>query len=433
MTYTLSSPRYRNILCWIVGYANTIAMVAGIASINWACALQIATAVDIGSGGRSILTNGQSYGIFCALIFSEAIICSFGTKLIARLQTTYVFANILLCLVVIVALPIATPKELKNTASYVFGNFTNSSEWPDGLAFIIGLLPPLWTICGYDSVIHISEESHNPAMAAPWGIVGSIVVAGVLGWVINVMLAFCMGPDLSAILSTPSNQPMAQIFLNSFGSSWTLVIWSFIILVQYMLCTSGVLVASRQSFAFARDGALPLSSILYQINTYTGTPVNTVLFDCLFALLVGLLAFLGPSAINAVFTASIAACYVAYMVPIAARFMFDNNFKPGPFSLGAFGPPIAAIGVTFMVFMVFVFCFPSNPGPDSVSMNYSSLVLGGVLLLAVAWYYLPVYGAVHWFHGPARNVEQSTASQVSVGLAIDEIIEEKIDKDDDMP
>ncbi len=39
---------------------------------------------------------------------------------------------------------------------------------------------------------------------------------------------------------------------------------------------SQVLAASRQTFAFSRDGALPLSGWLYRMNGYTKTPVNTV-------------------------------------------------------------------------------------------------------------------------------------------------------------
>jgi hypothetical protein len=64
-------------------------------------------------------------------------------------------------------------------------------------------------------------------------------------------------------------QPMAQIFLNSFGKTGTLAMWSFIILAQYMMGSSMVrfflfpqslgersplidsqmLAASRQTFA----------------------------------------------------------------------------------------------------------------------------------------------------------------------------------------
>lgn len=49
---------------------------------------------------------------------------------------------------------------------------------------------------------------------------------------INVSLALCMGSDLSNVLGSTVNQPMIQIFLSSFGKSRTLVLWSFVILVQ---------------------------------------------------------------------------------------------------------------------------------------------------------------------------------------------------------
>lgn len=48
------------------------------------------------------------------------------------------------------------------------------------------------------------------------------------------------------------------------------------------------------------------------MNGYTKTPVNTVFFTCSFAILLGLLAFAGPSAINAVFSLSTVALYIAY-------------------------------------------------------------------------------------------------------------------------
>jgi amino acid transporter len=98
--------------------------------------------------------------------------------------------------------------------------------------------------------------------------------------------------------------------------------------------SNSLLVGSRQTFAFARDGALPFSRYLYRINDYTKTPVNTVWFDTAFVLIVGLLAFVSTAAINAVFTIGLTASYVSYITPITTRFAFKNDFKPGPFHLG---------------------------------------------------------------------------------------------------
>lgn len=82
--------------------------------------------------------------------------------------------------------------------------------------------------------------------------------------------------------------------------------------------------------------ALPFSNYLYRMNTYTKTPVNTVWFCALLSLALGLLAFAGPQAINAVFAISVTGLYIAYAIPIVARFTGDNEFKPGPFTLGVF-------------------------------------------------------------------------------------------------
>ena len=72
------------------------------------------------------------------------------------------------------------------------------------------------------------------------------------------------------------------------------------------------------------------------MNSFTGTPVNTVWFTAAISALLGLLSLAGPQAIGAVFALSVTGLYVAYSVPIVARFIFKNNFKPGPFHLGIF-------------------------------------------------------------------------------------------------
>ncbi|OSX57964.1 hypothetical protein POSPLADRAFT_1076097 [Postia placenta MAD-698-R-SB12] len=409
-THSLSSPRWRNLLAWIVGYANTIGSIASIASIDWGCAVQIMAAASIGSNESFSATSGQTFAVYTAIVLSHAIICCLGTKVLARLQTLYVVLNVLLCLAVIIALPAATPSEYRNSAAYAFGNFDNMNGWTNGYAFILSFLAPLWTICSFDSSVHISEEASNAAVAVPWAIVYAIGIAGVLGWAINVALAFCMGTDLDAIMGSSVGQPMAQIFFNSFGQKGTLAIWAFVVLVQYMMGSSMVLAASRQSFAFARDGALPFSSWLYRMNGFTGTPVNTVWFTCGFSILLGLLAFAGAQAINAIFSLSVVALYVAYAIPIAARFLGKNDFAPGPFNLGRFSGPVAFLAVAWMTFMGIVFLFPTSPQTDTADMNYAIVVLGGVLVLSLVWYYFPKYGGVHWFTGPVHTVEKTAAN-----------------------
>jgi hypothetical protein len=203
-----------------------------------------------------------------------------------------------------------------------------------------------------------------------------------------------------------------------------------------MMGSSMVLAASRQSFAFARDGALPFSSYLYRMNRFTKTPVNTVWFVVAFAIVLGLLSFAGAQAINAIFSISVTALYIAYAIPITARFAFKNDFKPGPFSLGIFVS--CRVGAYT--------CWPLIRGFEEPTGRYHCSVLHGIhghrLLLSddatdrcfehelhggcSRWYahlvyrlvLFPVYGGVHWFTGPVPNIgklgEESPSSRESV-------------------
>lgn len=248
----------------------------------------------------------------------------------------------------------------------------------------------------------------------------SIAMSVVLGWGINVSLAFCMGTDLESVLNSPIGQPMAQILYTSLGQRGALALWCLIISTLYIVTSNSLLVGSRQTFAFARDGALPFSRYLYRINGYTKTPVNTVWFDTVFVLVVGLLAFVSTEAINAVFTIGLTASYVSYITPITTRFAFKNDFKPGPFHLGKLSFPVAAIAVSSMVFMIIVFFFPSTPQTTAQEMNYTVVVLGGYMTLAIFWYYCPVYGGVHWFNGPIANLTPSMEGGLRDGNSVSE-------------
>jgi len=260
-----------------------------------------------------------------------------------------------------------------------------------------------------DSELHRT----NAAIAVPWAIVGAIGISGILGTAILIVLSFFMGTNMNVIVNDPIGQPMAVILFNSLGRKGTIALWAFIVIAQYMMGSSMLLAASRQSFAFSRDGALPFSRYLYPMNSYTGTPVNTVWFTATCAVLLGLLTFAGPAAISAIFSVSVVGAYVAYSIPISARFVFEstNNFQPGPFSLGRWGRPVAIIAVSFMSFISVALLFPTTPHTNASHMNYSVVVTGGVLLGSLLWYFFPKYGGVHWFRGPVPTIVESWALQ----------------------
>ncbi|PCH35537.1 APC amino acid permease [Wolfiporia cocos MD-104 SS10] len=429
--FQYASPRWRRLLAWVVGYSNTIGNIAGVTGVDWGCALQIMAAVNIGSNQTFSATIAQTFGVFTILVILHAMIASLATPIVARLQTVYVVLNVLLCLAIMIALPAATPAEFRNPARYAFGGLDNLSGWPDGFAFLLSFLAPMWTIIGFDSSLHISEEATNARKAVPLALISAASLAGLMGWAVNVAIAFRMGTDMESIMDSPIDQPMAvpnpirilhmTILFNSLGRKGTLIMWSFIITAQFFVGANTILASSRQVFAFARDGGLPLSRLLYRVNAHTQTPVNCAWFVAVIAILLGLLAFAGTHAISAVYSLGVCGQYIAYIIPIASRFAGGAQWRPGPFSLGRWGLIVAIIAVLWMVFAITILVFPSSPGPTSSDMNYTIAVLGGWLFLCLAYYYFPVIGGINWFHGPIGNI----SSGYGDAARIEDISQEK--------
>ncbi|KZV68533.1 APC amino acid permease [Peniophora sp. CONT] len=404
-THRLSSPRCRNLSSWLAGYINAVAYIAGVAGVDYSCAVQILAAASIGSDLGFIPTTGQTYAVFIAIVLTHCLLVGSRTSLVATLQLVAIAVNLILFMVFIIGFPTATPPELKNSAAFAFGDFENFYLWPNGFAFILSFLAPTWTISGFDSSVHVSEEARNAKTAVPWAVVSAVVLSAVLGWALNVVIAFNMGSDLASILESPYGQPMATILLNSFGKRGALAIWSFVILAQYMIGVSILTVSSRQNFAFSRDGAFPMSRYIYALNIRSGSPIYSVWVSGFLAALLGLLAFAGPAAIGAIFSLAVIGQYVSDSIPIVARFWGGQHLTPGPFSLGRLSLPVAAVAVSWMWFMTIILLFPTTAQTNAQEMNYSVVVIGGVVAFALAYYYFPKYGGVHWFEGPVSNLE----------------------------
>ncbi len=157
--------------------------------------------------------------------------------------------------------------------------------------------------------------------------------------------------------------------------------------------------------------------------------MNAVWAAAFIALLLGLLAFAGPTANSAIFSLAIAGQYIAYTIPILSRFLGGRQWTPGPFSLGRFvspsiaclvvfghcidhtllwqGLPVAIVAVAWMVFSVTILAFPTAPAPNAQGMNYMVVVIGGWIILCLVYYHIPVYGGACWFNGPLVTIEEA--------------------------
>jgi choline transport protein len=246
-------------------------------------------------------------------------------------------------------------------------------------------------IPGYDSATHLSEEIPNPALNIPRAMLGSIVINGVMGFVIMLEVLFCMGNLDAALQSEPF--PIIHIFnLITRGNTAAASAMVCTIIISASLATFGLLTAtSRILWAFARDGGTPFSSKVGALSPKREIPVVSLLCSTFVVILLGALNIASTTAFAAILSLTIVGLNLSYLMPIILL-IYRRVFTPsllvyGPFKLGKFGVFVNFLSIAFLVFTSIFLLFPTVMPVTPQNMNYASTVLGGVLVLVTIDYY----------------------------------------------
>ncbi|GDY69801.1 hypothetical protein SAV14893_091940 [Streptomyces avermitilis] len=119
----------------------------------------------------------------------------------------------------------------------------------------LGLLLAQYTFCGYDASSHLSEETTQAQISAPRGIVRSIWVSWIAGFILLAGLTSAI-QDYAGTQSSSTGVPPAQIFLDVLGADGAKALMLIVIVAQLFSGSAETAAASRMVFAFSRDGAI---------------------------------------------------------------------------------------------------------------------------------------------------------------------------------
>ncbi|KAF7867014.1 uncharacterized protein EAF02_009800 [Botrytis sinoallii] len=402
----LAPEGYGPLCSWITGWSNFAGEVTAPCAVNYALAAMILTAAQI-VHPEYVVQTWHVYLLLLALLVLQGLLAMNSTKFIGVLNTVGTITNVIVLLIFVIWFPAGSINEPKtNSSSMVWTSegIVNGTEWPTGFAFLMGFLSVIWTLSGYDAPFHLSEECSNANIAGPRAIIMTAQLGLWLGWAIILVIAYTV-KDIQNVVSGEYGQPMGSLCLQVLGPKAGLAMFSLNMVAQFFVGQGVTVVSSRVVYAYSRDGALPGSHWLKQVNPHTKTPVYAVWFVLTLGALLGLLMFASPVAIGAVFSMGAIAQYIAFVFPIALKvFSAKGKFRPGPWNLGRFSTPIGVIAVGWVSLIIPILCFPSVTEADlnDLNMNYTCLIYGGTMTLAMCWYAI---SARKWFKGPKINVE----------------------------
>jgi amino acid transporter len=282
-------------------------------------------------------------------------------------------------------------------ASFVFGHFANETGWGSApYVFLLGLLVAQYTLTGYDASAHMTEETRNAAKAGPRGIVNSILVSLVAGWVLLIGLTFAI-QDYAAESGSATGVPPAQIFIDAAGVTTGKFLLLIAIGAQLFCGMASVTANSRMIYAFARDGAIPGHRAWHRINKRTRTPTNSVWLAAAAALVLALPYLWSSTAYAAVTSIATVGLYVAYVIPVFLRVRQGGDFERGPWHLGRWGRPVGIVASAWVAFIFVLFMLPQAYPVTVESFNYTPIAFLVVLGGAGLWW---VLSARKWFTGP---------------------------------
>jgi amino acid permease (GABA permease) len=377
---------------WFTGWFNFLGQVAITAGIDFGASLFIHAFLSLAFNVSA--AHWITVLIYAVVLFVHGLLNQFGIRLVALLNDISVWWHILGVLIIVAVLAFVPSHH--QSASFVFGHFYNGTGLvvPTFYIVLIGLLLAQYTFTGYDASAHMTEETRDASTAGPRGIVLSILVSLIAGWVLLIGVTFAIQHYASESLAAA---PPAQIFFDAIGKTGAELLLLIVIGAQLFCGMSSVTANSRMIYAFSRDGALPGSSFWHRVNKRTRTPTNAIWLAAVGALILGLPYLWNPEAYFAVTSIATIGLYIAYVAPTYLRLRKGESFQRGPWHLGRWSYVIGWTAVVWVAIITILFMLP-QAGPIKWS-NFNYAVFAVLVVIGFAGIYWLV-SARHWFKGP---------------------------------
>jgi len=361
-------------LGFFTAWLNTLGQFAITAAIDYGLAEFLAPLLGLTADRSNVLW------LFAGLLVSHGILNHLGVRAVALLNVVSAWYHLVGVAVLVGCLAWFAPLQ---PASFLLTPFTQEA-FPLQYAFLIALLQPAWTFTGYDASAHATEETKDPSRNAPKGIILSVAVSAIAGWLMLAVVTLAV-PDLPATAAAAN--PFLFVLEKSLGRLGSALAW-MVIGAMWFCGLASVTSNSRMLFAFARDGGLPFSKHLAKVSPRFQSPHVAVWTSVVMALAVALWA----DAYSVMAALSTVALYLSYAVPIAAglRAKLKGTWtQKGPFDLKRWSTLVNVVALVWVCAMTVLMSLPPN-----LLAGYT--LVGTLVVLWLVW----VFAMRRWFTGP---------------------------------
>ncbi|KIY01372.1 uncharacterized protein Z520_02924 [Fonsecaea multimorphosa CBS 102226] len=327
--------------------------------------------------------------IFYAICSMTLVICTFANRFLPMVDTICAGWTALSIIIILISLSVKADVG-RHSAGYALGHYDKSFSGWGGFTFFIGLLPAAYTFSAIGMISAMAEECSNPTVKVPTAISLCVPVGGFAGLFFILPICFTL-PPLEDVVSAPYGQALPYIFHTVMGTPGGGLGLIFLVLMITLFCSISITVAaSRCTWAFARDDAIPLSRVWSKVNPTLGVPVYALLLTTVVQMLLGLIYLGSSSAFLAFVSVGVIGLAVSYAIPIAISVLHRRReVSTARWNCGHIVGPIAnGIALCWIGFEVVLFSMPTALPVNVVDMNYASVVFVGFMFISAVWYFI---------------------------------------------
>jgi amino acid transporter len=401
---------------WFTGWFNLIGQVAITAGIDYGAATF--TTALMGLLFDYNTDNPHIIYVYAVILAAHALLNILNVRLVGVLNHVSAYWHVVG--VAVFALVLIIVPDHHNSASFVFTKTLNNS----GLSgvgfffiFLLGFLQAQYTYTGYDASAHMSEETREASRSAAKGVVNSVLVSAIAGYVLILSLTFAI-TDLKDVAAGGARGSATfsavAVLEQALSNTGVEILLAIAVVGQFFCGMSAITSASRMLYAFSRDRAVPGHRFWARLNRQH-VPAYAVALIAVLAFILALPAYSGNAffVYAAVTSVATIGLYVAYIIPIYLRFRAGGSFETGPWNLGRWAKPINIIAMLWVLFICVLFIMPVTDtavpwkhGFDYKTANYAPLVFIVVIIAVAVWW---MTSAKKWFKGPIRNIDDEIA------------------------
>jgi amino acid transporter len=397
---------------WFAGWTYMWTLVIAMATVALGAAGFVAHIIGIEAA-----TDGQRVGIAFVILLLGTAANLVGRRVLKTLMTASIIAE------VIGSLGLGTWLLLFHREQPLSVLFDGSRGLAEGSAylalsgpFLVAMAYVGWSFVGFESAGAIAEEVKSPRRNLPRAVIFSLTFIALV--VVYSSLAIILAiPDMDAVLSGEEADPVYSTLVTQLGSGVAKPVEGLFVigfLASFLALQTS---ASRIIWSYARDGALPASRTLARLSAGEKQPVVALVVTAVVGAALFVLSTVALDVYSLMVFFTSGGFYASFLFPLVGFLLLRlrGQWRPGPWTLGAWATPIAVVAVVWATFQFLNIAWPRAVN-DSRWLDWAFWIMVALLGVVGAAIFGAVRGRMTTF--AAAEVDDPDETAVGAGAPV---------------